>query len=35
VQEAQQALPSCRKEQPSITLQELEREAATPLGIQC
>lgn len=35
VAKAKQLLPICRREQPNITLQELEREAATPLGIQC
>ena len=35
VAKAKQLLPICRREQPNITLQELEREAASPLGIQC
>jgi hypothetical protein len=35
VAKAKQLLSVCRREQPHITLQELEREAATPLGIQC
>ncbi len=35
VAKAKALLPVCRREQPNITLQELEREAATPLGIQC
>jgi hypothetical protein len=32
---AKAALPACQKEQPDITLAELEREAATSEGIQC
>ncbi len=35
VQEAEHWLPLCRQEQPGVTLQELEQEAASPLGIQC
>jgi hypothetical protein len=35
IAKAEQALPLCRKEQPGIPLQELEREAANPIGIQC
>ncbi len=35
IQQAQQALSTCRENQPNITLQELEREAASPNGIQC
>lgn len=35
VAEAKAALPGCRREQPSITLQQLEQEAASPEGIQC
>lgn len=35
VAKAEQLLPICRREQPNITLQELEREAESPLGIQC
>jgi hypothetical protein len=35
VAKAKQLLAVCRREQPNITLQELEREAASPLGIQC
>jgi hypothetical protein len=35
VAEAKAALPTCQKEQPGITLKELEQEAASPEGIQC
>ena len=35
VAKAKQLLPVCRREQPNITLQELEREAESPIGIQC
>jgi hypothetical protein len=35
VAKAKQLLPVCRREQPNITLEELEREAASLLGIQC
>jgi hypothetical protein len=35
VAEAKAALSGCQKEQPDITLAELEREAASPEGIQC
>jgi hypothetical protein len=35
VAQAKQALPLCRKEQPGITLAQLEREAASSVGIQC
>lgn len=35
VAKAQQALAECQRLQPGITLQQLEREAANPEGIQC
>jgi hypothetical protein len=35
VAKAEQALPQCQRLQPGITLQQLEREAANPEGIQC
>ena len=35
VAQAKQALPLCQKEQPGITLRQLEREAASSVGIQC
>jgi hypothetical protein len=35
IAKAEQALPECQRLQPGITLQQLEREAATPEGIQC
>jgi hypothetical protein len=35
VAKAEQALPECQRLQPGITLQQLEREAANPEGIQC
>jgi hypothetical protein len=35
VQKAEQALAECRGEDAQITLQQLEQEAATSLGIQC
>jgi hypothetical protein len=35
VAEAKAALPNCQKNQPGITLAELEQEAASPEGIQC
>lgn len=35
VAKAKALLPVCKRVRPGITLQELEREAATPLGIQC
>jgi hypothetical protein len=35
VAKAKQMLAICRKENPEITLRELEREAASPAGIQC
>jgi hypothetical protein len=33
--EAKAAMPTCQKEQPGITYQQLEAEAASPEGIQC
>jgi hypothetical protein len=35
VAKAKQALATCQKENPGITLRELEREAASSGGIQC
>ena len=32
---AKQALAFCRRDQPSVTLEQLEREAASAVGIQC
>jgi hypothetical protein len=35
VAEAKKALPGCQRNDPGITLQQLEQEADSPEGIQC